>query len=68
MVFTQVDRLLQLQSSRDRYHAPQCSTSSLDDGIESTFTKFAHDTKLGGELDMLEGRAILQRDLDKLEE
>ena len=40
----------------------------LDDGIESTLTKFADDTKLSGEVDMSEGRDILWTDLDKLEE
>ena len=35
--------------------------NDLDDGIESTLTNFADDTKLGGEVDMSEGRAILER-------
>ncbi|GAB0182192.1 hypothetical protein GRJ2_000684500 [Grus japonensis] len=42
--------------------------NDLDDGIESTFAKFSDDTKLGNEVNTSEGRAILQRDLDRLEE
>ncbi|KAK4814877.1 hypothetical protein QYF61_027906, partial [Mycteria americana] len=42
--------------------------NDLDDVIENTFPKFADDTKVGGEVDTSEGRAILQRDLDGLEE
>ena len=41
--------------------------NDLYDGTESTRTKFADHTKLGGEVDTLGGGAVLQRDLDSLE-
>ncbi|GAB0209889.1 cAMP-dependent protein kinase inhibitor alpha [Grus japonensis] len=40
----------------------------LAGGIESTITKFADDSKLVGEVNTSEGRDILQRHLDRLEE
>ncbi|CAM5084455.1 unnamed protein product [Natator depressus] len=42
--------------------------NDLEDGVDCTFSKFADDAKLGGEVDTLEGRDRIQRALDKLED
>ena len=41
--------------------------NDLDEGIESTLSKFAEDTQLGGVANTVEGFTTIQQYLDRLE-
>ena len=41
--------------------------NNLEEGIVSTLSKYASETKLGGAVGTLEGCAAIQQDLDRLE-
>lgn len=40
--------------------------SDIDSGLECALSKIADDTKVCGAVDTLEGRAVIQKDLNRL--
>ncbi|PKU49378.1 rna-directed dna polymerase from mobile element jockey-like [Limosa lapponica baueri] len=52
---------------RSKNYGTEDYLNICESGIDCTFSKFADNTKLCGAVDKLEGRDVIQRDLDRLE-